>query len=105
MSNLERAETLAEKLRQEPYHLLGNDCIVKSLRLKEELAKEGIPASVVICIGLSRASWFGFWLTIPVIHAWGEIDGKRVETSRPLGASGLWGIVPMKIRPVFGIWI
>jgi hypothetical protein len=103
MSNLERAESIAEKLRQEPYSLLRNDCITKSVRLKKACQAVGIPVRVVICVGLARARWFGHWLTIPVIHGWGEVEGKRIETSRPLGSSGLWGIVPVNIKPVVAI--
>ena len=105
MTNIEKADLLAEKLRRETYHLFRNDCIIKSRRLQRELRKEGILSSVVICIGLSRGKWFGCWMTLPIVHAWGEVEGKRIETSRPLGASGIWGIVPMNIRPVIAIWI
>ena len=103
MSNIEKADSIAEKLRQEPYHLLKNDCINKSVRLKKECQAVGIPARVVVCIGLARARWFGRWLTIPVIHGWGEVECKRIETSRPLGSPGLWGIVPVNIKPVITI--
>lgn len=103
-SNLEKAEMIAEKLRQVPYNLFTNDCIIKSLRFKSECKAAGIPARVVVCIGLGRARWFGRWFTIPVIHGWGEVEGKRIETSRPLGSSVIWGIVPMNIKPVIAIW-
>ena len=103
MSNLEKADSIAEKLRREPYHLFKNDCITKSVRLKKECQAMGIPARVVVCIGLVKARWFGCWLTIPVIHGWGEVEGQRIETSRPLGSSGLWGIVPVNIKPVIAI--
>ncbi len=105
MTNLEKAEEIAEKLRREPYNLLKNDCITKSLRLKRECAALGIPARVVACIGLGRARLFGRWLIIPVIHGWGEVEGRRIETSRPLGSSGLWHIVPMNIRPLIAVWL
>ncbi|MFH1032351.1 MAG: hypothetical protein V1767_07315 [Chloroflexota bacterium] len=100
-----KAEVIAEKLRREPYHLFRNDCFIKSLRFKRRCRELGITAKAVFCIGLGRASWFGRWLTIPVIHGWGEVDDKRIETSRPLGASGIWGIIPMNIRPVIKLRI
>jgi hypothetical protein len=103
MSDLEKAEHIAERLRQEPYHLLLNDCIIKSVRLKRECAELGIKAKVTVCIGLAQARFFGRWLTIPVIHAWAEVESKRLETSRPLGSSGIWGIVPVDIRPVLAV--
>ena len=104
MSDPEKAEEIAEKLRQEPYNLLTNDCIVKSIRLKREYKALGIPIRVVVCIGLGRARLFRRCLTIPVIHAWGEVDGKSIETSRPLGSAGIWGIVPMNIKPIIAVW-
>ena len=105
MDNPNKAEELAEQLRQEPYVLFRNDCVSKSFRLKRRCKELGIDARVVVCIGISKAKWFGFWLTIPVIHGWGEVEGKRIETSRPLGSSGIWSIVPMYIKPIISIWI
>ncbi len=101
--NLAKAEEIAGRLRQEPYNLLKNDCITKSIRFKRECEAAGVPAKVVVCIGLAKAKWFGRWRTIPVIHGWGEAGGKRIETSRPLGSSGIWGIIPADIRPVIAI--
>jgi hypothetical protein len=103
MSNLEKAEQIAERLRKEPYHLLRNDCITKSVRLKRECAVIGIKARVTVCIGRARARFFKRWLTIPVIHAWAEVENKRLETSRPLGSSGIWGIVPVEIKPIISL--
>ena len=101
MKWLEKAEEIAEILRHEPYNLLKNDCITKSVRFKRMCVSDGITARATVCIGLARAKWFGHWLVIPVIHGWGEVEGKRIETSRPLGSSGLWGIIPVNIRPFF----
>ena len=104
MSNLEKAEEIAERLRQEPYDVFRNDCFTKSIRLKRECKAQGIPVRVVACIGLARARLlFGRWLIIPVIHGWSEVEGKRIEVSRPLGSSGIWGIVPVNIKPVITI--
>jgi hypothetical protein len=103
MDNILKAEEIAWKLRQEPYRLLSNDCITKSVRLKKQCRALSIPVKVVICIGLARARWFGHSLIIPVVHGWGEVEGKRIETSRPLGSSGIWGIIPVNIRPVIAL--
>ncbi len=102
MKWLEKAEEIAEVIRHEPYSLLKNDFITKSVRFKRMCISDGITARVVVCIGLARAKWFGYWLVIPVIHGWGEVEGKRIETSSgPLGSSGLWGIIPVNIKPLF----
>ena len=98
-------DEIAEQLRQEPYKLFRNDCIIKSFRFKKMCEEVGIPARVVICVGLARAKWFGRWLTIPVVHGWGEAEGRRIETSRPLGSTGIWDIVPVNIKPIIAVWI
>ncbi len=103
MNGLATAEHIAERLRREPYDLFRNDCISKSVRLKRECRAMGIDARVVICLGLARAKWFGRWTRILVVHSWGEVEKKRLETSRPLGSSGIWSIVPMNIRPIWSL--
>jgi hypothetical protein len=103
LTKLNEVEIIAENLRQEHYVLFHNDCITKSRRLKKQCKMRGVDAKVIICIGLARARWFNRWLTVPVIHGWAEIEGKRIETSRQLGTSGIWGIVPMYIKPIISI--
>ena len=103
MSDLEKAEQIAERLRQEPYHLFRNDCLIKSVRLKRKCAALGIKARVTVCIGRAQARFFGHWLTVPVIHAWAEVENKRIETSRPLGSAGIRGIVPVNIKPIIAV--
>jgi hypothetical protein len=100
MDKVAVAEAIAEKLRQEPYVLFRNDCLTKSKRLRKACQPLGIDVKVIACIGIARAYWFRRWLTVPVIHGWAEVDGMRIETSRPLGSSGIWGIVPMYIKPI-----
>lgn len=103
MIDLHKAEEIAESLRQEPYSLLKNNCISKSLRFRRICKSEGIPARIAICLGLSETRLLGCRVLIPVIHGWGDVGGKRIETSRPLGSSGLLGIVPENIQPVITI--
>lgn len=98
-------DEIAEKLRREPYVLFKHDCLTKSFRLKKECSALGIQVRVVVCIGLAKAKWFGHWFTIPVTHGWGEVEGKRIEVSRPLGTSGIWDIIPVNIKPIISIWI
>ena len=88
VNDIEKAEEIAERPRQEPYHLLSNDCIQKTVRLKRECKALGIPVRVV-CIGLARARLFGHWLTLPVVHGWGEVEGKRIEISCDLVVLGM----------------
>jgi hypothetical protein len=106
MSDLEVAESIAENLRREPYHLFRNDCLTKSLRFRSECRKRGIRARLIWCaLGLSRTKlpFFGE-ATIPYFtHFWGEVKGQRFEVSRPLGSQGGLGIVPSKIKPIIAI--
>ncbi len=103
MGNLEKVEAIAESLRHEPYILFRNDCIGKSRRLKRACRNIGIQAKLVVCLGYTQAKLFGRSLNIPVIHGWGEVEGQRIETSRPLGHAGIWGIIPVHIKPLIAI--
>jgi len=103
MNQLEKAEKIAANLRQEPYILFRNDCIGKSRRLKKACRDMGIPTRLVVCLGYARARLFNRPLIVPVIHGWGEVEGQRIETSRPLGHSGFMGIVPVHIKPLIAI--
>ncbi len=103
MSDLETAEDIAEKLRQEPYHPFRNDCLSKSLRFRSECRKRGIEAHLVWCtLGLAKVKpRFPGEVTIPCFtHFWGEVGEQRFETSRPLGSQGAFGIVPSEIKPI-----
>ena len=105
---METVDAIAERLRQEPYHLLGfrkSNCIAKSFRFKRECRRIGVEARAVICIGLTRAKPLGFWIKMFTIHAWGEVNGRRVETAMPLGKVGIWGVVDINIKPVIAIWL
>jgi hypothetical protein len=102
MNEVEIAEEIAESLRREPYHLLRNDCLTKSLRLRAECRRHGIRVRIVWCVlGLARAKLPVLGeVSIPPIHFWAEVKGQRIETSRPIGHSGILGIVPSDIRPI-----
>jgi hypothetical protein len=103
MSDLETAEEIAAHLRQEPYHLFRSDCLSKSRRFRSECRKRGIEAHLVWCVlGLAEVkSRFLGKMTIPTsMHFWGEVRGRRFETSRPSGSQGAFGIVPSEIKPI-----
>lgn len=98
------SEELADKLRSEPYHILWNNCLVKSFRFKRRCLKEGIKTRVVIVLGITRVRR-RISLVIPILHAWAEIDGCRIELARPLESPSLWGTRDSEIQPLAGIWI
>lgn len=98
----QEVDSVAEALRREPYALLTNDCITKSIRFVRACRRRGIRARMVLTIGraTARPPLLRRWVNMPVIHCWGEVSGTRFEVSRPLGARGMWGIVPRDIQPV-----
>lgn len=99
-------DSIAERLRQEPYHLLGfrrSNCIAKSFRFRRACRDIGVDARVVISIGSTQAKPLGFWMKMFTIHAWGEVDGRRIETAKPLGKVGIWGDVDINIKPVIAM--
>jgi len=103
-------EEKAEQYRGERYHLLLNNCIHKSFRFKRELKRRGIEARVVLLflgIGRARLPVIGRFLgRIPFpafIHAYVEVDGRRVEVSRPPGEEGILGFINEEIRPTLKI--
>lgn len=97
-----KAEEIAERLRHEPYRLFFNDCLVKSVRFTRECKRAGIDAKIVCCVGLvsARMPLLSRRFTVPVIHVWGEVEGERMEVSRPLGSQGILGIIPIGIKPI-----
>jgi hypothetical protein len=93
-------EQIAEKYRQEKYHLLTNNCLIKSVRFARECKRLGIDVRVVFCLGSApaRLPGSGKPFKVPVLHAWGEVDGERIELSHPLGYEGILGMMPGKVK-------
>lgn len=100
----EKAEQIAEQLRQEPYGVFSNNCFHKSLRFREQCLDLGIEVRAVFCIGIVRERWFGRQGLYPKLHAWGDIGGRRIEVTRPIGVLGLYGSDARDIKPVIAIW-
>ncbi len=103
-----KVNKIAERLREEPYHLLGfrkSNCIGKSFRFKKGCKEIGVEARVVICWGITWIKPLGFWFKMLIIHAWGEVDGQRIEVTVPLGKVGIFSIIDINIKPVIAIWL
>ena len=97
-------EEVADSIRGEPFHALWNNCLIKSFRFKRDCARKGIKARVVVSFGYTRVISH-IRLTIPIIHAWGEVEGRRIEVSRPLDEPGIFGTLDSEIKPLAAIWI
>jgi len=102
-----KVEKIAEKFRQEPYHVLPMrySCIGKSFRFKEECIEAGIKARVVISLGVVTTKRLGPLLKILMIHGWGEVDSERIEVARPLDEESPWGTFDIDLKPTIAIWI
>ena len=83
-------DEIAERLRREPYRLLSNDCLIKSVRLVRKCKKLGFDAKVVLYLGLASAKMplLARRVTIPVIHAWGEVEGEEARSIATTRLSG-----------------
>jgi len=96
----------AEEIRQKPYHLFRSNCLTKSIWLVKECRKQNIDAKLVWCaLGLVKIKLpiLGWVTTSVFTHFWVEANGRRIETSRPVGSSGFLGFIPANIRPVITI--
>ncbi len=96
-------ERIAQELRYDPFHLLWNNCIIKSLRLKKKCQALGIPVEVEVCLGKVRFNWLGRWFTSLTVHGYGKIRGEKIEVAHPLDRIGPFGVVDADIVPVFTV--
>ena len=91
----------AQRLRREPYRLLLNNCLIKSVRLAGQCRSLGVEARVVLCLGLASARLPGLdrRVVFPTPHAWVDVDGDRIELCRALGWLQPLDIAPDKVKP------
>lgn len=65
---------------REPYSLISNNCINKSLRIKAKAEELGNRADLIGCVAIVPAKkWHNFPIIIP--HFYTEIEGKKVDVS------------------------
>ena len=102
-----KVEEIAERYRQEPYRLLSNNCLIKSVRFARQCRRLGIEARVILCLGLLsvRIPRSVRRFTILVLHAYGEVARERIEVSVPLGSEEMLGIVPAEIKPIVKVTV
>jgi hypothetical protein len=69
-----------DKIYREPYHLFGNNCIRKSLRIKSKAEELGEKADLICCISIVPIKK---WHNLPTInpHMYVEIEGKKIDVS------------------------
>ena len=99
--------TIAERLRREPFRLLDfrrGNCIAKSRIFKKQCRAIGVEARIVLTFGIMRCKPRGLPLTLFTVHAWGEVDGARIEVAVPLDEPDFLGAIHRDIKPIFGVW-
>ncbi len=69
-----------DKVYREPYSLLRNNCVHKSLKIKAKAEAMGEKADVICCISIvTIKKWYNFPTINP--HMYLEIEGKKVDVS------------------------
>ena len=65
---------------REPYFLLGNNCIRKSLKIKAKAEELGKQADLIACLSIVPIKK---WRNLPTVnfHLYTEVDGKKVDVS------------------------
>jgi len=74
---------------RQPYSLLRNNCINKSLRIKAKAEELGMRADLIGCIVIVAVKkWRNVRLASP--HFYTEIEGERVDVAHDPGREELW---------------
>ena len=65
---------------RKPYSLIGNNCLIKSLRIKSRAEKLRRRADLIFCLAISPVKkWHSLPLIIP--HFYTEIEGEKVDVA------------------------
>jgi hypothetical protein len=74
---------------REPYSLVRNNCINKSLRIKAKAEGLGMKADLIGCIAMVAVKkWHNLLIISP--HFYTEIEGKRVDVAHDPRREELW---------------
>ena len=73
--------SLIDAVYKEPYSLIRNNCIHKSLRIKAKAEEVGKRADLLCCMAIMPAKkWHNFPIVI-IPHVYTEIDGEGTDVS------------------------
>jgi hypothetical protein len=69
-----------DSVYREPYSLLKNNCIHKSVRIQRKARERGKAADLITCVSLVKMKWlYGLPTLNP--HMYAVIDGEKVDVS------------------------
>jgi hypothetical protein len=77
---MDELSSFIDEVYREPYFLLGNNCIRKSLKIKARAEELGKRADLITCISIVPVK---AWHNFPTVnfHMYVEIEGKKVDVS------------------------
>jgi len=64
---------------REPYSLVSNNCIHKSLRIRAKAEELGKRTDLICCIVVPINKWHNFPIVIP--HVYAEIEGEKIDVA------------------------
>ncbi len=77
---MDELSSFIDTVYREPYSLLGNNCIKKSLKIRAKSKEMGKRADIVCCISIVPIKKWHNLLTVNP-HVYTEIDGGKVDVS------------------------
>lgn len=75
----EELSTFIDEVYKEPYSLIFNNCIDKSLRIMAKAESLGMKTDFIGCIAVLKAKRYRMRIVSP--HFYSEIDGKKVDVA------------------------
>lgn len=77
---MDELSSFIDEVYRQPYFLLGNNCIRKSLKIKTKAEELGKQADLVCCISIVPIKK---WHNFPTVnfHMYVEVEGKKVDVS------------------------
>ena len=106
MSRVEDINTIAEELRQEPWHMFPGvcNCLGKTFRFRRKCREMNVDIKVVLAFVSITNKRFSFLpRKLYGFHSWAEIDCKRIELARPLDSKNPWDTYDINIKQVVRI--
>jgi len=77
---IDELSSFIDSVYREPYSLIGNNCIRKSLRIKAKAEEVGKRADLICCISIVPIKkWHNFPTINP--HVYTEIEGEKIDVS------------------------
>ena len=77
---IDELSSFIDAVHREPYSLISNNCLNKSLRIKAKAEELGKGADLVCCIGIIPVKkWHNLSVISP--HVYTEIEGEKVDVA------------------------